>query len=106
MSTTTGAARDQARRLVRRVAVVAVIDAGLLAALLAASLTDRESWVDVLGPVHGLAFLLELFLAVRGAGERSWGWWFPVAVIVTGGPLGALIGHRVVTRRLATAPGP
>jgi hypothetical protein len=92
---------DQTRRLLDRIAVVALVDAVLLAALLAASLTDSESWVDVLGPVHGLAFLLELFLAVRGAGERIWGWWFPAAVVVTGGPLGALIGHRVVTRRLA-----
>ena len=79
---------------------MAIIDAVLLLALLAASLTDREARVDVLGPVHGLGFLLELFLAVRGAGERFWGWWFPLAVIFTGGPLGALIGHRVVTRGL------
>lgn len=95
---------DQTRRLLRRVAVVALIDAALLAALLTASLTDREAWVDVLGPVHGLAFLLELFLAVRGAGERIWGWWFPFTVVITGGPLGALVGHRVVTRRLAAGP--
>jgi len=27
-------------------------------------------------------------------------------VVVTGGPLGALIGHRVVTRKLAVAPEP
>lgn len=99
-------AHDQQRRLLRRIAVVAVVDAALLAVLLTASLNDWEAWVDVLGPVHGLAFLLELFLAVRGAGERFWGWWFPAAVVVTGGPLGALIGHRVVTRRLAAAPGP
>ena len=97
---------DPTRRLLRRVAVVAIIDAVLLVALLAASLTDREAWVDVLGPVHGIGFLLELFLAVRGAGERFWGWWFPLAVIGTGGPLGALIGHRVVTRKLVGARDP
>ena len=97
---------DPTRLLLRRVAVVALLDTVLLAALLAASLTDSEAWVDVLGPVHGLGFLLELFLALRGAGERLWGWWFPVAVVVTGGPLGALIGHRVVTHRLAGASGP
>ena len=65
---------DQTPRLLRRVAVVALVDTALLAALLAASLTDSEAWVDVLGPVHGIGFLLELFLAVRGAGERLWGW--------------------------------
>ena len=34
---------DQTRRLLRRVAVVALVDTTLLAALLAASLTDSEA---------------------------------------------------------------
>jgi len=89
------------RALLRRIALVAAADALLLAALLFASLTDREAAVSVLGPLHGFAFLGEVFFAVRGAGERRWGWWFPAVIAFTAGPLGALVGHGVISRRLA-----
>ena len=94
---------DATRRLVRRIAIVAAVDFALLIPLVWASLSDRESLVSILGPIHGLGFLLELYLAVRGVGERRWGWWFPAIVVVTLGPLGALVGHRRVTARLAAA---
>ena len=94
---------DATRRLVRRIAIVAAVDFALLIPLVWASLTDRESLVSILGPIHGLGFLLELYLAVRGVGERRWGWWFPAIVVVTLGPLGALVGHRRGTARLAAA---
>jgi len=96
--------RARTQRLLRRVVIVALVDFILLVALLSASLSDAEGAVGILGPVHGLGFLLELYLTVRGAGERLWGWWFPAAVVITAGPLGALIGHRVVARRLAARP--
>ncbi len=99
-------ASAEAKVLLRRIAVVAIVDALLLVALVAASLGDRESAVNVLGPLHGAGFLLEVYLAVRGAGERLWGWWFPAAIAVTAGPLGALAGHRILTRRPPAAPGP
>lgn len=91
---------DAARRLLRQVAVVALLDFLLLVALLWASLSDAEGAVRVLGPLHGLGFLLSLYLTVRGAGERHWAWWFPAAVLLTAGPLGALIGHRIASRQL------
>lgn len=88
------------KRLLRWVAIVAIVDFALLVPLLVASFSDADSAVSVLGPLHGLGFLLELYLIVRGAGERLWSWWFPAGVVLTGGPLGALIGHRVLSRRL------
>lgn len=91
------------RNLLRQVAMVALLDFALLVPLVASSLADAEGLISVLGPLHGIGFLVELYLTVRGAGERLWGWWFPLLVIVTAGPLGALIGHRVVSRRLETS---
>jgi hypothetical protein len=96
----TAARADGTRRLLRWVAIVAFVDFLLLIVLVIAAVSDAESTVSVLGPIHGIGFLLELLLAAKGSVERRWGWWFPVAVVVTGGPLGALIGHVKVTRDL------
>ena len=88
------------RRLLRQVAIAATIDFLLLVPLVIASVSNAENVIHVLGPIHGIGFLIQLYLTVRGAGERLWGWWFPVIVLVTGGPPGALIGHIKVTRDL------
>lgn len=80
---------------------MAIVDGVLLVTLLWASFSDNEGVVSVLGPVHGLAFLASLYLTVRGAGEGWWDWWTPALVLVTGGPLGATIGHRRARRRWA-----
>ncbi len=89
-----------ARKLLDIVRIVAVVDAFLLAPLVYAALTDRESWVSVLGPIHGIGFLLLLVLVVRGVIERYWGWWFPALVAVTLGPPGSLIGDVRIRRAL------
>jgi hypothetical protein len=91
------------RRRLDVIRLVAVIDALLLAPLVYAGLTDAEGVVSVLGPIHGIGYLILLFLCVRGAGERLWGWWFPVLVVVTLGPPGSLIGDVRIRRRLAAA---
>jgi hypothetical protein len=95
---------DRARRTLRWVAIAAVIDFVLLVPLLAASISNNDSLVSVLGPLHGIGFLIQLFLTVRGAGERMCGWWFPAIVVVTLGPPGALYGHLRVSRQLDAAP--
>jgi len=91
---------DRARRLLRWVAIAAAIDFLLLVPLVIASIQDADDVIHVLGPIHGVGFLIQLYLTVRGAGERFWGWWFPVLVVLTGGPPGALIGHLKVSRDL------
>jgi integral membrane protein len=92
--------RDRTRKLLRWVAIAAAVDFLLLIPLVYASLSDNDSLVSILGPIHGVGFLIQLYLTVRGAGERLWGWWFPAIVVVTLGPPGALIGHVKVSRDL------
>ena len=105
MTTTSAAVTDRARtrKLLRWVAIAAAIDFLLLIPLVIASVSDADDVIHVLGPIHGIGFLIQLFLTVRGAGERLWGWWFPALVVVTLGPPGALIGHVKVTRGLDRA---
>jgi hypothetical protein len=91
------------RRQLRWVAIVALVDFVLLVPLAGGALTGHHQLARSLGPVHGVGFIIELSLAVRGVTSRFWGWWFPAVVLVTGGPLGALIGHRVVSSRLGAA---
>lgn len=94
--------RDVARtrRQLDVIRVVALVDAALLVVLVVCALTDREAIVSVLGPIHGVGFLALLYLCVRGAGERLWGWWFPALVLVTAGPPGSLIGELRIRRGL------
>jgi integral membrane protein len=88
------------RRLLRWVAIAASIDFLLLVPLLIASISNNDELVSILGPLHGIGYLIQLFLTVKGAAEKRWGWWFPLLVIVTLGPPGALIGHLRVSREL------
>lgn len=94
------AERATTLRRLNLIAVVAVMDALLLAVLLWASFGDRESLVHILGPIHGIGFIFLLVLCLRGTVESRWDWWFPALVVVTGGPLGSLIGDYVLRRRL------
>jgi len=57
--------------------VVAILDSLLLVPLVVAALSDAESTVSVLGPIHGVGFLALVGLCAWGAAEERWGWWFP-----------------------------
>lgn len=98
----------RAERKLRLILVVAVIDFALLVPLVAGAILD---WgvAPVLGPLHGVGFLYEVYLGARGAGERWWGWWYPAVILVTTGPPGAVFGHgraqRQARERLAPSPG-
>ena len=93
------------RRHLDRVRIVAILDGLLLIPLVWASLTDREGLVSVLGPIHGIGFLILLYLTVSGAGNGRWGWWFPVVTLVTGGPPGSIVGDLKIRRELRQASG-
>jgi integral membrane protein len=95
--------RASLKRRLNLIAVIAIVDAVLLVVLVWASLSDNEGAVHVLGPIHGVGFLVLLYLCITGAGEERWGWWFPLIVLLTGGPVGSLIGDWIVRRRLAAA---
>lgn len=90
------------RRLLNAVLAVGIVDALLLVVLLYVAFVDRsDSAVSVLGPIHGVGYLLLLGLTGRGAVDGQWGWWFPGLVLVTGGPLGSIVGEVVLRRRVA-----
>ena len=92
------------RKLLNTVLIVGVIDFLLLLVLLyMAWIEDNDGAVSVLGPIHGIGFLALLYLTFRGALEQFWGWWFPAIVLVTGGPVGTLVGEVVLRRRFRPA---
>ncbi len=94
------ASRD--RRLLNIVLAVGIIDALLLVVLVYVAFVDRNhDAVSVLGPIHGLGYLLLLGLTVYGVvGLRCWTWWFPIAVLLTGGPIGTIVGDVYLRGRL------
>jgi hypothetical protein len=92
---------QRVRQRLRWVRWAALLDLVLLVALLTASFTGNRPLVSVLGPLHGGNFLLLLTLTVTAAADGMWSWWFPLGVLVTGGPLGALVGEWLIARRLA-----
>lgn len=106
MAATADAQRTPSRRLLNVVLVVGIVDAILLVVLLYFAFVDRsDAAVGVLGPIHGVGYLLLLGLTGRGAVEGQWGWWFPGLVLITGGPIGSLVGEVVLRRRTRAADG-
>ena len=66
------------RRALNLVLAVGLADAALLLVLLYFAFVDRsDAAVSVLGPIHGIGYLILLYLTVAGAGAKRWGWWFP-----------------------------
>ncbi len=89
------------RRALNLVLAVGIADALLLVVLLYVAFVDRsDAAVSVLGPIHGIGFLILLYLTVSGAVGKRWGWWFPALVLVTGGPVGSIVGDTILRRRL------
>ena len=89
------------RRALNLVLAVGLVDALLLVVLLYVAFADRsDAAVSVLGPIHGIGYLILLWLTVTGASGKRWGWWFPAIVLVTGGPVGSIVGDTILRRRL------
>ena len=97
--------RAEALGRINIIRIVAIADFLLLVPLLMnlVGIIHSEAMVSVIGPIHGVGFLILLYLCVRGAGERLWGWWFPIAVVVTLGPVGSLWGEWRIRRQLEAA---
>lgn len=91
---------ERVQRRLRIVRSVALIDLVLLCALVAAALTGQRALVQVLGPLHGINYLLLVVIVAAAALDGIWGWWFPVVVLCTAGVPGALIGEWLIRRRL------
>jgi hypothetical protein len=93
--------QPDAKKLLNAVLAVGITDALLLVVLVYFAFVNRsDTAVHILGPIHGVGFLALVGLAANGALRRLWGWWFPALVVVTGGPLGSIVGDLVLRRRL------
>jgi hypothetical protein len=93
----------EAERLLRRIVIVSIVDGLLLIPLVVGVIIDWHGAAPIIGPIHGVGFLYEIYLAARGAGERWWGWWYPIVITVTAGPPGALLGHGRARREAQAA---
>lgn len=92
---------EAARRPLNIALAVGILDAILLVVLVyVARVAEDDAAVSILGPIHGFGFLVLLYITGKGAVEGLWKWWFPAAVLVTGGPLGTIIGDIILRRRL------
>ena len=90
------------RRALNLVLAVGLADGLLLLVLLYVAFVDRsDAAVSVIGPIHGLGYVALLGLTASGALAKRWGWWFPAIVLVTGGPLGSIVGDVILRRRIA-----
>lgn len=92
-------------RFLNWIAIVAIVDVVLLIPLIWASrwIGDNEAVVSALGPIHGFLFMGLIGMVAWGSIQKWWGWWFPVIVVITLGPIGSLIGDLIVRRNLREA---
>jgi hypothetical protein len=94
---------EKLKRRLTLVRWVAIPDFVLLVSLVTASRTGNRELVSILGPIHGINFLLLVMVVSLGAADKLWKWWFPVITFFTGGPLGAFIGEIIISRQLKKA---
>ena len=100
MSTTAAPSADF-RTALNRLLIVGIADALLLVVLFYfAFVADNDDAVSIIGPIHGIGFLLLVGLSLQGIGKGWWGWWYPAVIVVTGGPLGSIIGDVVLRKQL------
>lgn len=91
---------DKIKRRLASVRWVAIPDLILLISLITASRFGNRELVSILGPIHGINFLLLVMVVALGAVDKVWKWWFPVITFFTGGPIGAFIGEQIIARQL------
>jgi integral membrane protein len=103
-TTASGHSPASQRRALNTVLAVGIADALLLVVLLYVAFVDRsDSAVSVLGPIHGVGYVILLYLTLTGAAAKRWGWWFPAIVLITAGPPGSIIGDIKLRRELPPA---
>ncbi|ADB51372.1 DUF3817 domain-containing protein [Conexibacter woesei] len=89
------------KRLLNIVLAVGIADLVLFIALIYFAFIDRsDSAVSLLGPIHGIGFVVLLGLTAKGAVDGRWGWWFPAVTLVTTGPPGSIVGDLILRRQL------
>jgi integral membrane protein len=87
----------------RVVALIEAVTFLILIALTVLKYTSGPNLVPVMGPVHGIAFLVYFVLALLVREEQGWSGWQTVLVIVASAiPFGAF----VVNSRMVSDPNP
>ena len=97
------AERETLRKRLKLIQIVSIADALLLVVLLALSYLHLRTGVRIVGSLHGAGFLLLVGLAMEGAAEGWWGWWFPGVIVVSLGPVGSIWGEMHIRKQLAAA---
>jgi len=91
---------ESIKRRLNVILVLAIVDAVLLVPLVLHKFADLDVPVFPIGMTHGLLFIALVALCAKGAVEGLWGWWFPIITVITGGPLGSLVGEIKIRRDL------
>jgi integral membrane protein len=83
----------------------AVTYLALLAAVVVYRLLDGPDFIGVLGPIHGLIFLVYFYLVLRIREGQGWGFWPTIGVLVASAiPLGGFwAGRHLVEEDRPTA---
>ena len=78
----------------------------LLAAVVLYRVLDGPDFIGILGPIHGIAFLVYLVLVLRIREGQGWGFWRTIVVILAAAvPLGGFwASHDLVDERTAASP--
>jgi integral membrane protein len=89
--------------------VIAYVEAAtylvLLAAVVLYRVFDGPDYIGLLGPIHGIAFLVYLFLVLAIREDQGWGLWRTVLVILAAAvPFGGFWAGRHLTDEPARAP--
>jgi integral membrane protein len=90
--------------------VVAYVEAAtylvLLGAVVLYRVFDGPDFISLLGPIHGIAFLVYLFLVLAIREGQGWGFWRTVVVILAAAvPLGGFWAGRHLADEHATTHG-
>jgi len=91
---------ESTKRLLNIVLAVGIIDLVLFVFLIVAAVNDSGA-VHVLGPIHGIGFLILIGITGKGAMDGRWGWWFPIITLITTGPPGSIVGDLILRKQLA-----
>ena len=89
----------------RRVALAeAVTYLVLLGAVVLYRVFDGPDFIGILGPIHGILFLVYLALALKVREDQGWNLWETVLVIIAAAiPLGAVVVARRLVDRAPAA---
>lgn len=92
---------ESTKRLLNIVLAVGIVDGILFLILIWVAFIDRsDSAVSLVGPIHGIGFVILVGLTAKGAVDGRWGWWFPAITLVTTGPPGSIVGDLILRRQL------